>query len=169
MSLIIRMAIFALLWWVFTEGAPSSWWIGGVFVPLAAWLSVRMASPQNFSVKGICHFLPFFMRHSLQGGIDVALRALKPGVNIAPGLVTYPLRLPHGAPQIFMANVISLLPGTLAADLEESILVVHVLDGRRAYQSELARLEEKIAQIYNITLPLVSGNAVQDKRFINIS
>ena len=95
--------------------------------------------------------------------------AVKPGVNIAPVMVTYPLRLPHGAPQIFMANVISLLPGTLAADLEESILVVHVLDGRRAYQSELARLEEKIAQIYNITLPLVSGNAVQDKRFINIS
>ena len=36
-----------------------------------------------------------------------------------------------------MVNVVSLLPGTLAADLDGSCLSVHILDGGRDYWLEL--------------------------------
>jgi multicomponent Na+:H+ antiporter subunit E len=152
LSLIVRMGMFALLWWIFTEDAPNSWWMGGVLVLLAASISVRMTPPQTFSFKGIYHFVPFFIRYSLKGGIDVAWRALRPNMAISPTLITYPMRLPSGPPQIFMTNAISLLPGTLATDLIESVLKVHVLDAHGTYQSDLELLEEKIAALYNIPL-----------------
>lgn len=160
MSLIVRMGIFALLWWVLTEGTVASWWMGGLVVLLAALISVRMTSPQSLSFKGFCQFVPFFIWHSLKGSIDVAWRALRPNMAIAPVLVTYRLRLPRGAAQIFMTNVLNLLPGTLAADLEKSVLTVHVLDGRGSYQSELALLEQKIAALFHVSLRATAHAAI---------
>lgn len=156
LSLIVRLGIFALLWWVLTEGANHSWWMGGIMALIAALINSRMTPPQSFSFRGLFHFVPFFIWHSLKGGIDVAWRAFRPNMAISPALVTYPLRLPSGSPQIFMTNAISLLPGTLAADLEESVLKVHVLDGQGAYRSDLALLEQKIAAVYNVPLRLAS-------------
>ncbi len=162
-SLIVRIGFFALLWWIFTEGAPDSWRMGVILVLIAASLSTRMTPPQSFSLRGLFQFVPFFIHYSLKGGIDVAWRALRPNMAISPALVTYRLRLPNGAPQIFMTSVISLLPGTLAADLEESTLKVHVLDGSKAYQDELALLEQKIALLYNVPLHLSGKIIPQDQ------
>lgn len=151
-SQIVRMAIFALLWWVLTEGADDSWWMGSIVVFMAALISVRLTPPQPLSLRGFLHFVPFFIWHSLKGGIDVAWRALQPNMNIAPVLITYPLRLSSEAAQIFMANVINLMPGTLIADLEKSVLTVHVLDDRGSYWSQLTLLEQKIAALYQVSL-----------------
>lgn len=167
LNLTVRLSIFALLWWIFTEGAADSWWMGGIVVLMAALISVRMISPQPLSVKGLCQFAPFFLWHSLKGGVDVAWRALRPNMAIAPVLVTYPLRLPSGSPQIFMTYVISLLPGTLAANLQNSVLTVHVLDGHGSYQSQFALLEQKIASLYHIPLPSAAHATTQNNYLTN--
>lgn len=102
----------------------------------------------------LLRFVPIFLMRSLLGGADVAWRAFHPGVPIAPELITYPLRLPPGLSRVFMANTVSLLPGTLSAELGENCLTVHVLDGRQDYLSELESVEQNVARMFGASLKL---------------
>ena len=53
----------------------------------------------------------------LKGGVYVAWRAFDPRMPITPELIEYPLRLPPGLPRVILVNMVSLLPGTLSAEL----------------------------------------------------
>jgi multicomponent Na+:H+ antiporter subunit E len=60
--------------------------------------------------------------------------------------------LPPGLPQVFMANTVSMLPGTLSAELDEKFLRVHVLDLTGAFASELAVIEVRVARLFGLNL-----------------
>lgn len=143
-----RLLLFALLWWLLSGGAADSWYVGGVIVLLVTLLSVALAPPRAWSLAGLLRFIPFFIRHSISGGVDVARRALSPAMPLQPELIDYRLSLSLSQSRLFMAGVISLLPGTLCADLQEERLLVHVLDRDSDYQRELARLERYVAAIF---------------------
>ena len=49
-----------------------------------------------------------------------------------------------------MANTVTLLPGTLSADLRGQILVVHVLDARGPAAERLALLERRVADLFGL-------------------
>jgi len=94
--------------------------------------------------------------NSLIGGIDVAWRAFHPRLPIAPDLIEYPLRLPPGQSQVFMANTVNLLPGTLSAALDRNIMKVHVLDSQKDFLSELEAVEQNVARIFGLSLNISS-------------
>jgi len=96
--------------------------------------------------------VPFFLWRSLYGGVDVARRALHPRLPISPEMYHHRWRLPPGLPQVFMANTVSLLPGTLSAELGDEFLYVHVLDQTGAFASELMILEEYVAGLFGLNL-----------------
>jgi len=117
-SVVLRGALFSLLWWILADGAGApSWWIGAPAVLLAVITSAALLPPVPFVWYEFLRFVPFFLMRSLLGGADVAWRALHPGMPIAPDLIAYPLRLPPGLPRVFMVNTVSLLPGTLSIEL----------------------------------------------------
>ena len=89
---------------------------------------------------------------SLLGGVDVAWRAFHPSMPIAPEIIEYPLRLPPGLPRVFMMNTVNLLPGTLSATLERSVLKVHVLVRQKAYLPELKAVEHSVARLFGLSL-----------------
>ncbi len=99
----------------------------------------------------------FFLLRSLFGGADVAWRAFHPGLPIAPDLIEYPLRLPPGLPQVLMANTVSLLPGTLSAELDQSVLKIHVLDNQRGVLAELEAVEQSVPRMFGTSLKLSGG------------
>lgn len=125
-----HVLLLAGLWAVLTGGAPSSWWIGVPLIGLAAWVNLSWWPAWRLSPVGVLRFLPYFAYQSLAGGWDVALRALRPSRPLDSGLIDYRLRLPPGTPRVAMANLVSLLPGTLSADLDGERLVIHALDAR---------------------------------------
>jgi multicomponent Na+:H+ antiporter subunit E len=84
----------------------------------------------------------------MMGGIDVARRALDPRVPIAPRMVRYRMRLPEGDPRVVLADVISLLPGTLAAGMSGDRLRVHVLNVDQPLVAQLSREERQIAGLF---------------------
>jgi multicomponent Na+:H+ antiporter subunit E len=49
-----------------------------------------------------------------------------------------------------MANVVSLLPGTLSAELRGDCLKVHVLDANADVFEELQSLESKIKHVFGL-------------------
>jgi multicomponent Na+:H+ antiporter subunit E len=52
-------------------------------------------------------------------GLDVAWRALHPALPIEPQFQRFRLHLPEGQPRTLMVSVLSLMPGTLSAELED--------------------------------------------------
>lgn len=149
---LLRFVLFVLMWWVLTDGAMDSWPVGLPVVLIATLVSVMLMPPLSWSLRGMFLFIPYFLWHSLRGGVDVARRALHPQLPISPGLLDYRFRLPPGMSRVFMANTVSLLPGTLSVELDEDTLRVHVLDETGAINEELNMLENRLADIFGLEL-----------------
>jgi multicomponent Na+:H+ antiporter subunit E len=156
-TIVSRAGLLSLIWWVLADGDMSSWWIGAPAVLLAVCASVALLPPTSFVWYEGLKFLPFFFLRSLVGGTDVACRVFHPSLPITPDLVVYPLRLPPGLSQVFMANTVSLLPGTLSASLDQSVLKIHVLDSRSSFIKELESVEQRVARMFGTSLKLSDG------------
>jgi len=148
----LRAVLFALMWWILTDGALDSWLVGAPVVLFATLASLVLLPPFSWSLTGFVRFLPFFLWRSLNGGMDVARRALDPRLPISPGMYDHRWRLPPGLPRVFMANTVSLLPGTLSAELDEGHLRVHVLDQTAVFASELEVIEARVAELFCLKL-----------------
>lgn len=147
-----RGAMFALLWWVLVEGRGDGWPLGAAAVVAATWASLLLAPParQSLRLAGVPGFLAFFLRHSLRGGLQVALQALRGRAALRPGVVELRLTLPPGSPRILMTGILGLLPGTLGIELADDRLRVHVLDERLPIAAEAKTLERRIAMLFGI-------------------
>jgi multicomponent Na+:H+ antiporter subunit E len=146
-ALLTRIPLFALLWVVLTGGRAESWLLGLPAVLIAAWVSVkaRRFPTLRLSLWGSVRFMGFFLRASLISGLDVVRRAFHPKLRLHPDLIDYRLSLSTEAARIFMADAISLLPGTLSVEMAGVHLTVHVLDRSMPIQAELKALEERVA------------------------
>ncbi len=156
-TIVSRGILFSLIWWILTDGVAPSWWIGVPAVLLAVTASTALVPPAHLIWYELLRFVPFFLMRSLLGGTDVAWRAFHPDMPIAPDLIEYPLRLPQGLPQVFMANTVSLLPGTLSAALDRSVLKVHVLYRRKGFLAELESVEQSVARMFGTILKVSEG------------
>lgn len=153
----LRAVVFALLWWILSAGAVESWPVGVPVVLIATLVSMLLLPDFYLSPTGVARFVPFFVWQSLRGGADVAWRAFHPRMPITPGLIEYPLRLAPGLPRVFLVNTVSLLPGTLSAELSEDYLKVHVLDKQKNVVSELMVVEQAVARMFGAFLKNVEG------------
>ncbi len=150
LMLVQRTALFALLWWLLTEGERGVWSFGVPMILLTTAISYALAPPSPRSFRGLMFFLPFFIGNSLKGGVDVAWRTLHPALPIYPILVDYRMHLPDQQARLFMVNSASLLPGTLSIWIEGPHLLIHVLDGSGKYYEELKALERRVADLFLI-------------------
>lgn len=159
-ALVRRMAVFALLWWALTEGDMTTWAYGVVVVPVAVATSLALApyrGPRPGAGRlrrtwALVRLSGWFLRRSLQGGLDVARRALTLRPDLNPGYVRCSMRLPPGAGRVVVANLTNLMPGSLSVHLGTEELVVHVLDVDLPVPATVADLEERIALV--AALPL---------------
>ena len=149
-QMLATAGLLACLWWLLSGGAPSSWVIGIPAVLLGGWWLQRLrpAGSSALSISGLLVFVPFFIWQSLRGGLDVARRTLVPRMRIHPGLAVYAIRLQHPPARVFFVNCVSLLPGTLAAEITGDELTVHLLDDRADPAGELEHLEHAVSRIF---------------------
>lgn len=150
-----RAAALAALWVLLSRGDASSWIVGVPAVAAAAAVSLCLLPAARWRVRwrGVARFVPYFVWHSLRGGVDVARRALLPQRPLSPILVEYTLRLPPGPSRVFLASTNSLLPGTLSAELHDRRLVVHALSGSPdAVVGAVRELETRVADLFAVAL-----------------
>ncbi len=124
----------------------------------AAFASTALAPSQRvrWRLKGFLAFVGFFLLQSVRSGIDVARRALHPRLPIDPNFVRFEFRLPPGPARVFLVNTISLLPGTLSVELQDTSALIHVLDERLPIAHTLRILEGRVAEMFG--LDLASGS-----------
>lgn len=153
-GILLRMTLFASLWWIIVQGRADAWLIGLPAVALATIASVNLSGHRlpRVSLVGLLGFVALFLRESVSGGVDVARRTLRPKLRIQPGFRRYRLRLDDPPGRVLLVNCISLLPGTLAADLDGDQVELHMLDSRVDPEPELLRLEQAIAGLFGLTL-----------------
>lgn len=147
-----RGAMFAALWWVLAEGRADAWGIGAVSVLLATAASLALAPPGagRLSATGLLGFAAFFLAQSALGGIQVAARAFRPRMDLAPTLVEVPVTLPDGVARILLVNTLNLLPGTLSVGLRGDRLHLHVLDERLPIAAEVRQAQARIARMLEL-------------------
>ena len=150
-TVVSRTLLFSLLWWALTDGMAGSWWVGAPAVAGTVAISITLLPSSGLIWRKVISFIPFFLWHSLKGGVDVAWRAFHPRMPINPALVEYTLRLRPGMPRVIMVNTVSLLPGTLSADLVGEVLKVHVLDSLGHFPAELKALEQRVGCMFRDT------------------
>jgi multicomponent Na+:H+ antiporter subunit E len=128
----------------------ESWLFGLPALAGAVWASRRLGSVSDtrLSMRGLLRFIPYFLWESLRGGTDVALRTLAPRVRVQPGFYRYRTDLHASSGRTFFAYCVSLLPGTLTADLQDEWLEIHTLNTEPDPISELARLERLVAGLF---------------------
>ncbi len=147
-SLVVRISLFLLTWWVLTDGDASSWWIGLPAVILSTIVSITLFPPVHITYMRLAAFMPLFLIYSIKGALDVAFRVFHPRLPITPDMVNYSLSLPPGLPRIFMVSLVNLIPGTLVVELKDNQLRIHVMDSRHDFKRELAILEEQVTKIF---------------------
>ena len=70
-------------------------------------------------------YLPYFLLLCLRANLDVALRVIHPDVPIRPGIVKVRTTLKSEMGKTFLANSITLTPGTLTVDIDGEDLYIH--------------------------------------------
>ena len=149
-SLATRTALLAGLWWLITQGRMDAWLVGLPAVALAGWASIWLggSSSSRLSLGGLLVFAVLFLRESVRGGLDVAHRTLGFKLRITPGFHSYRLHISHPPARVLLINCIGLLPGTLAADLDDDHVELHLLDSRDNPDAQLLRLEQAVARVF---------------------
>ncbi len=148
-----RFLFFSAVWIALTGADISSWAIGIPVVLLSTSLSLRLTPPSSFRISpvGTLYFIAFFLRQSFHGGFDVMRRALSARQLLNPGLVAYTTFLPQGLARIFFVNSISLLPGTLSAELNGNRVIIHTLDRDLPIWAGIQGLEYHVAVLMQIS------------------
>jgi multicomponent Na+:H+ antiporter subunit E len=148
-SVLGRAAGLMGLWVVLTNGELSSWLIGIPTVILATSMSLRLTPLQGGRprLQGLLRFIPFFLWESLRGGIDVAARVIRPRMRLQAGLRPYMLRLSSPASRVLFVDFVSLLPGTLSAEVNGTEVLVHMIDETAEVEKELGRLEQRVREL----------------------
>lgn len=75
-------------------------------------------------------YIPYFFYYCIKANLDVAYRVLHPDVPIRPGIVRVRTTLQSTLGKTFLANSITLTPGTLTVDMIGSDLYVHWINVR---------------------------------------
>ena len=150
LALLSRLALLSFVWIVVAGSDPTSWIIGIPAVALATLATLKLAPyrADRPRLVGSIRFVPFFLAESIRGGIDVAWRVMRPSMRISPGFRRYALRLTGPNAQVFFLDSISLLPGTLSADMRDGIIDVHALDVRDDVDKALRQLETRVADLF---------------------
>ncbi len=144
------LLLYSFTWFVLTGGDSASWVLGVPAVLLAFAVSVILAPTAFFSLNpvGLLTFIPYFIMLSAMSGIDVLRRTFSRVPRIDPAVFSFKTRL-EGTPRILLANIISLLPGTLSADLQGDEIRVHVLDRKIPAEKSIRSLEDRIDRIFH--------------------
>jgi multicomponent Na+:H+ antiporter subunit E len=162
---VLRVVLFTFIWIALAGPDIDSWVIGVPAILAATWASLALSgrkSPDRNrrvpSILGMLRFIPFFLWESLRGGIDVAARVMTPRPRVDPGMRSYRMRLQSAAARLVFVDSVSLLPGTLSADLQGDLVTVHALDVGDDIERSLQGLERKVADLFDERLDSAPRN-----------
>lgn len=130
----------------------TAWALGSVVAACAAGAGAALAPGdlQGLRWARWPGFVAYFLRQSLLGGVDVARRALHPRLPLAPHFIDVALRVPSGPARTLLIGLVNLIPGSLAADLDDArdLMRVHLLAAHG--DAGLDELQARVAALFGL-------------------
>lgn len=135
----IVLFILAFLVWSFLDWVPD--WqhlVVGMFIAaFVALMTGDLFIQRPYVLKHplrywyfMVQYLPNFLWEVIKANLDVAYRVLHPKLPINPGIVKVKTTLKSDTALTFLANSITLTPGTLSVDIDRDngVLYIHWID-----------------------------------------
>ena len=159
----IILFIFGFIVWMLLSWPPDSEHalVGILVAAFVAALTGDMFShrPHHFGhpirYLWFAYYVHMFLWECLKANIDVARMVLHPKLPINPGIVKVRTTLKSDTGLTFLANSITLTPGTLAVDIapKEGIIYVHWIDVKtqdkeKATQLIVSKFERILRKIF---------------------
>lgn len=99
-------------------------------------------------------YIPVFTYMCFKSNLDVALRVLTPGLAIKPGIVRIRMKLKSDIARVFLANSITLTPGTMTVEIADDSLYIHWIevgteDPEAAAKAIIGPFEYFLARIFD--------------------
>jgi multicomponent Na+:H+ antiporter subunit E len=134
----IILFILALLIWLFLTWPPDyQHLIVGILVcGFVSFMTGDMFVKRPHVFKSIrryfwfCYYIPLFIWECIKANLDVAYRVCHPDLPINPGIVKVKTNLKSDTALTFLANSITLTPGTMSVDIDKEggFLYIHWID-----------------------------------------
>lgn len=142
-----------MLIWVFLTGdfAFSSFAFGFILSFFILWIISRKFKKGQAKyyviLPRILSFVGFFIWELIKANIQVAYEVITPHYNMKPGIVKVPLDAKTDMEITFLANLITLTPGTLSLDVstDRKVLYVHTMymDDKQEFINDIKNGFEK--------------------------
>ncbi len=124
------------------------------------YLVLTLIQPQVPALAGYAQRLPrlvrfvgFFLKELLLANLKVAFDIVTPPWYMKPGVIAMPLKARTEVEIAFVANLISLTPGTLSLDVSDDrrMLYIHAmfLDDEAELRRNLAELERRALELFH--------------------
>lgn len=113
---------------------------------------IRLLDPRRWF--WLIVYIPVFTYQCLKSNIDVALRVLSPGLQLRPGIVKIRTSLKSEIARVFLANSITLTPGTMSVEILDDTLYIHWIevatdDPKAAARAIIGPFEFFLARIFD--------------------
>lgn len=166
-SAVSRWAGFLLFWLLLAApdlGAPVidnlvDLLVGVLAAAAATWTSLRLLPPTPGSMRSgaLLRLAARVLRNSVVSGFSLLPRVFGPRLSIAPGDLSYPVRIVPGSARAVFGALTSVVPGTLSLGTDrDGTLVYHCLDVSQPVADDLAIDETLLIET------LGNKSAVQD-------
>lgn len=164
MKQVVCIILVALLWMLLAW--PTSWNDLLYDVPVGLFFALlvtillsdiypdhpeRVLSPRR--IFWALLYIPYFFLLVFRANLDVAYRVLHPDMPIRPGIVKVHTKLQSSLARTFLANSITLTPGTLSVDIDGQDLYIHWINVQGETPEEhteliVRRLEGRLKRIF---------------------
>ncbi|MEX2492904.1 MAG: Na+/H+ antiporter subunit E [Nitrospirales bacterium] len=148
--LLKTVALFGM--WVMMSGQfdPIHLGLGLILSFFVAWINSGHSSfvPRFFLWGRILLYLPWLFGKIVQSSLHVTKLILDPRLPIHPRLIRYESKLQEISAVVLLGNSITLTPGTITAEVNGQVLLVHALDEASSEDVTSGQLELKIAKIF---------------------
>jgi multicomponent Na+:H+ antiporter subunit E len=138
-----RAVLFFAFWLAISGWTAADLPVGLVAAAGATWTSLALLPAKGgwLRLGALGRLAVSFFRGSVVSVFDVARRALRPELDLRPGFVTAPLRLPPGNARNAFSALASLMPGALPVGMDEHSLLIHGLDVAQPIAQDVAHEE----------------------------
>ena len=132
---VMTFVIGLLLWVLLTASLAKDELISGVIISLvvslisAPKMKILNGLKLNFGfIFGILQYLGYFFYALIKANLDLAKRVISPDMKIHPDVVEIETTMQSDLGKLFLANSITLTPGTLTVDVYDNRMLVHWID-----------------------------------------
>lgn len=132
MSKLVFFIIAFILWLLLTWSIEYPRLLVGIAVAIIAMLmygAIFTSDPKKFAnplrYLRFIYYIPIFFYHCIKANFDVMYRVIHPERPIKPGIVKVKTSLRSDIAKTFLANSITLTPGTMAVDVDGEYLYIH--------------------------------------------